>query len=161
MQTGTPGKPQTCHTPPCHGLGMCCVQISDRVGALESPTYSRGQINLLTTDSGQTTPIPASHPPRLRTDNTHSCFTPTQTQDRQHPSLLHAAQTQDKPHLSPPSLRTDNTHPCFTPAQTLPNSSLLHTIDYIDYVTGIGNAHSIYWHSVFRLRTHIYVWLQP
>jgi hypothetical protein len=29
-----------------------------------------------------------------------------------------------------------------------------------DYVTGIGNAHSIYWHSVFRLRMHIYVWLQ-
>jgi hypothetical protein len=30
----------------------------------------------------------------------------------------------------------------------------------IDCVTGIGNTHSIYWHSVFRLRTRIYVWLQ-
>ena len=26
------------------------------------------------------------------------------------------------------------------------------SIDCIDYVTGIGNAHSIYWQSVFRLR---------
>ena len=29
-------------------------------------------------------------------------------------------------------------------------------IDCIDYVTGIGNAHSIYWQSVFRLRARIY-----
>ena len=29
-------------------------------------------------------------------------------------------------------------------------------IDCIDYVTRIGNAHSIYWHSVFRLRARIY-----
>ena len=26
------------------------------------------------------------------------------------------------------------------------------TIDCIDYITGIGNAHSIYWQSVFGLR---------
>ena len=29
-------------------------------------------------------------------------------------------------------------------------------IDCIDYVTGIGNAHSIYWQSVFHLRARIY-----
>ena len=35
-------------------------------------------------------------------------------------------------------------------------------IDCIDYVTGIGNTHSIYWHSVFRLRAHLQSFLaQP
>ena len=30
------------------------------------------------------------------------------------------------------------------------------SIDCIDYATGIGNAHSIYWQSVFRLCARIY-----
>ena len=35
-------------------------------------------------------------------------------------------------------------------------------IDCIDYVTGIGNVHSIYWHSVFLLRAHLQSFLaQP
>ena len=40
--------------------------------------------------------------------------------------------------------------------------TVLPYIDCIDYVTGIGNAHSIYWQSVFRLRAHLQSFLaQP
>jgi hypothetical protein len=133
---------------------MCCVQVSDRVsvhwslqptaGAREIclpqrcyPTQARPHQSLLHThpDSGQTTPIPTyPHP-----DSGQKTPIPTQTQDRQHPSLLHShpdsgqtkpipTQTQDRQNPSQdrqhPSLlhshpdSGDKTHPCFTPTQT-------------------------------------------